>query len=111
MKVVNKTKNKVLHENIKDAKTFEEKTRGLLDSINGDAMMFDTRWGIHTFGMKFPIDCAICDDSNKLQVLKTNIPKRRFFFWNPKYKKVYEFPVGTLAKTGTEVGDEIVVEY
>jgi len=110
MKVVNTTKNSILHENVKNAKTFEEKTRGLLDSINGDAMMFDTRWGIHTFGMKFPIDCAVCDDSNRIRVIKTNIKRGRFFFWNPKYKNVFEFPAGTIKKSQTEIGDQIFCE-
>jgi len=109
-KIINKTKNVVVHENVNVAQTLNEKSRGLLDAINGDAMMFDTRWGIHTFGMKFPIDCAICDEENEVRVVKTNIQKGKFFFWNPKYKKVYELPAGTLTKTNTEIGDVLVVE-
>lgn len=107
MKVFNKTKNKVLHNEIKIAKTNEEKMRGLLDAIETDAMLFDTRWGIHTFGMRFPIDCAVCDDSGYVRSIRKNMEPKKIFFWNPKYKKVFEFPAGTIEQTQTELGDLI----
>ena len=110
MKVKNKRNGNIVHEKVTIADTFEKKTRGLIDAIQGDAMMFDTRWGIHTFGMKFPIDCAICDDSGEIKVIKTKIERNKFFFWNPKYRNVFEFPAGTLEKTQTEVGDILEAE-
>ncbi|MFA4942635.1 MAG: DUF192 domain-containing protein [Patescibacteria group bacterium] len=110
MKIINKTKNIVLHSNTKIAKTKKEKMRGLLDALETDAMLFDTRWGIHTFGMKFPIDCAICDDSGLIQIIKKDIKPSKMFFWNPKYKRVFELPAGTLERTQTEIGDYIHCE-
>lgn len=110
MKVINKTKKTLLHDNIKKANTMEEKMRGLLDAIETDAMLFDTRWGIHTFGMKFSIDCAICDGEGRVQKIRQALNPQKFFFWNPVYKRVYEFPSGTLRKTNTEVGDYIGCE-
>lgn len=105
MKIVNKTKSEILHENAKIAQTRNEKMRGLLDALEADAMLFDTRWGIHTFGMKFPIDCAICDGDWRVRAIRENIIPEKFFFWNPKYKKVIELPAGTIARTKTEIGD------
>ena len=110
MRVINKTKKTILHEDVMVVHNVSEKMQGLLDALETDAMLFDTRWGIHTFGMKFPIDCAICDDLGYIQAIKKDIKPSKVFFWNPKYKRVFEFPAGTLEKTQTEIGDYIHCE-
>ncbi|MDP3974732.1 MAG: DUF192 domain-containing protein [Candidatus Jorgensenbacteria bacterium] len=107
MKAKNLTRNMVLHENVRIARTLGEKSKGLLTSVADSALFFRTRWGIHTFGMKFPIDCLVMNDDMKIVALRTNFEPRRFFFWNPRYRNVLELPAGALARTDTEVGDTV----
>lgn len=107
MKATNVTRGAVLHENVRVAKTFSEKTEGLTTGGARDALFFRTRFGIHTFGMKFPIDCAVTDDGGRVVALRENIVPGHFFFWNPRYKNVLELPAGTISRTSTRMGDAI----
>lgn len=100
MKVFNKTKNCVVAEGVEIARTFREKSDGLLKYETPHAMYFETRWGIHTHGMKFPIDVIVLDGDNMVKKIKKDMKPGRFFFWNPKYKKVLELPVGSNIETG-----------
>ncbi len=109
MMVKNNTRGTLLCENIPVAKTLAEKANGLLGEEKPAWLFFQTRWGIHTFGMKFPIDCLIMDDELKVKVIRENLKSNRFFFWRPGYKNILELPAGTVSGTGTQIGD--VLEF
>lgn len=100
MKVFNKTKNKLVAEHVEIARTFREKSDGLLKYKTPHAMYFETRWGIHTYGMKFPIDVIVLDGDNMVKKIKKDMKPGRFFFWNPLYKKILELPFGTSVEEG-----------
>ncbi|HSD98620.1 MAG TPA: DUF192 domain-containing protein [Patescibacteria group bacterium] len=70
--------------------------KGLLFSKKPKPILFQTRWGIHTFGMKYPIDVVIVDKKNIVQKIKQGLRPNRFFFWNPCFDKVLELPSGTI---------------
>ncbi len=55
-------------------------------------MLFYTRWGIHTFGMKYPIDIIVLDNQQKIIQIKYDLKPNRIFFWNPKYSSIIELP-------------------
>ncbi|MEW6617615.1 MAG: DUF192 domain-containing protein [Patescibacteria group bacterium] len=95
MYVFNKTKNCLISDKVEVAKTFKEKSEGLLKYETSHAMYFETRWGIHTYGMKFPIDVIVLDEDNTAKKIKKDMKPGRFFFWNPKYKRVLELPIGS----------------
>lgn len=103
--ITNLTRRIILAEEVLAAETFSEKAKGLSGAEKPSALFFKTRWGIHTFGMKFPIDCVIFDDNFRVRALAENLRPDRFFFWNPKYKGVLELPTGVISKTGTKIGD------
>ncbi|MGC9603549.1 MAG: DUF192 domain-containing protein [Minisyncoccia bacterium] len=105
MTVKNRTRGVILCEGVLVAKTFNDKANGLSGKDAPAAIFFKTRWGIHTFGVKFPIDCVITDNNFEIKGLEENLKPNRFFFWQPKYKNVLELPAGTISKTGTRVGD------
>ncbi len=109
MKATNITRGVVLHENIHIARTFTEKSEGLLKSGADAALFFKTRWGIHTFGMKFPLDCLVMDDGMKVVALRANLAPGHLFFWSPRHQNVLEFPAGALARADTQVGDAIAL--
>lgn len=110
MKLVNKTKNRIVVEEIGIAITFMQKTVGLLDAKEPASLFLKTRFGIHTGGMHFSIDCAVLDADFKVCVMRHDIQPGKFFFWNPKLNNVVELPAGTLARTETALGDVLALE-
>ncbi len=105
MKVMNVTRNSAISENILVADTLAKKTSGLAGLDKPASLYFKTRWGIHTFGMKFSIDCVVCDDELVVKFIRKAIPANRLVFWSPRYKNVFEFPASAVGASGTEVGD------
>ncbi len=93
----------------KNAATFLEKSKGLLGEKSPFAIFFQTRWGIHTFGMAFPIDVLILNEANSIVALKKHLKTNHIFLWNPRYKKVLELPSGTIQKEKLEKGTKITL--
>jgi uncharacterized protein len=83
---------------VKEAKNLKEKMQGLIGKEKPQALMLKTRFGIHTFGVKFPIDVLILNNNNSVVSMKKNLKPNRIFLWNPGYKKVIELPSGTIEK-------------
>lgn len=70
-------------------------------------MLLKTRYGIHTFGMKYPIDVLILDEQNNIVTIKNNLRPNNIFIWNIQYETVLELPKGTIEKSKTKLGDTI----
>lgn len=81
--------------------------KGLLGKKTPRAVRFNTRWGIHTFGMKFAIDVIILDSKNQIKLIKESIAPNKILMWNPKYSSVIELPTGIVQSFEIEVGDFI----
>ena len=110
MRLLNITKDIVLAEDIRVAKTLTEKAKGLLGSEEPRALYFKTRFGIHTFGMKFPIDCVVLDDAFAVRAMREHMNRNEIFFWNPRFSRVIELPAGELSRMGTAIGDILALE-
>jgi uncharacterized membrane protein (UPF0127 family) len=65
--------------------------------------------GIHTFGMKFPIDVVFLDRAKKVVKVRRNMGPRRIslHLWA---HSVLELPVGIIDATGTVRGDRLEFE-
>jgi len=50
---------------VKIYKSIKCRTIGLIGHDNPEPIMFYTKFGIHTFGLKFPIDVLILDKNNE----------------------------------------------
>ncbi|MEK7464608.1 MAG: DUF192 domain-containing protein [Patescibacteria group bacterium] len=107
MKILNISKNVVVADEVLVAESFEERTRGLMGFNEPVPLFLKTRWGIHTFGMKFAIDCIVCGEDLEVKTVRENLLPRKFFFWSPKYENVFELPAGAILSTGTQVGDKL----
>jgi uncharacterized protein len=83
---------------VKEATSLREKIQGLIGKDKPQALLIKTHFGIHTFGVKFPIDVLILDNENKVMSIRKNMKPNRIFLWNPKYEKVIELPDGTIEK-------------
>ncbi len=109
MRLLNKTKDKLITKNLIFLKTLSEKSKGLLYEKPPKPVYFQTRWGIHTFGMKFKIDCIVANKNMVVKKTKSMKPNQ-VFFWNPRYKNVFEMPSGTTKKYDIQVGDKLKIE-
>ena len=94
---------------VKTATNLKEKIQGLIGKDKPQALMIRTRFGLHTFGLKFPIDVAILNKDNKVVAIKKNLVPNKIFVWNPKYGKVIELPSGTIEKKKIKINDSIGV--
>lgn len=109
MRLFNQTKKITISENLTMLETIRDKTKGLLGKKDAEAIMFQTRFGIHTFFMHFPLDVLILDQAKKVVKIKENLKPNRLFFWPPKYETVIELPAGTIKKTNTELNDTFLL--
>lgn len=98
---------KVVAENIFFAQTWKEKVQGLLGKDKAEPIYFQTRWGIHTFGMKFPIDVLICDSQFQIQKIFMDVQPGKVIYWNPKWDNVFELAGGTIQLQGLLVGEKL----
>jgi hypothetical protein len=93
---------------VRELKSWREKIVGLIGKKKPESVFIRTRFGIHTFFLKFPIDVMILDSKNKVVDSKTIKPNRTFF-WNPIYDKVLELPEGTIEEKKIKNGNEIKI--
>jgi len=84
------------------------KLRGLLGKNKAETIVFQTRFGIHTFFLRLPLDLLILDDNGVAKLCRTVKPNR-ITVWNIRFKTVIELPSGTLHRTRTKIGDIIVL--
>lgn len=91
--------------------SLREKTVGLLGRNEAEPLYFETRWGIHSFGMKFPIDVIILNKQNVVIKLKENLEPNKYFFWNPIYFKVLELPSGDISKNKIKKGEKLFISH
>lgn len=97
---------------VKVLSSFWQKTRGLICKEKAEPVLFKTRFGIHTFGLKFPIDVIILDNKNRVTKIITNLSPNNLFFWNPIYDKVIELPVGEITKLNIKSSDTLeIISY
>lgn len=94
------------------ADTSAKRRTGLLKHTRldpGEGLWIAPTEGIHTFGMKFPIDVVFLNRKKKILKTRPNMARGRIALsW--RAHSVLELPAGTLEETGTEAGDELQFE-
>lgn len=108
MKIINKTGGKIIAETIIVPASLLDQSLGLLKYKTPVAMLLKTRFGIHTLGMRYPIDVLVLDKLNRVVAIKENLKPNRIFVWNIKFDTVIELPEGKIAKTNTKLKDKIL---
>lgn len=110
MKIINKTKNTSLAEEVMVADTPFRRMKGLLGNkefSKGTAVLIKPCNSIHTFFMRFPIDVLFVDKGNRIiKAISTIKPFRltRIYF-NAAF--AIELPSQTIQSTYTQEGDLI----
>ena len=90
-------------------KTWKEKIKGLLFSDKATPVLIQTRWGIHTFGMRYPIDVLVLNKNNQIMKLAKELKPNRIFLWNPFFTTIIELPAGYIEKEKIKQGDVIEI--
>src|SRR5438876_6023343 len=107
--VHNRTRGATLAANVQLADTPRSRRVGLLQHETlalGEGLWIYPTQAIHTFGMRFPIDVVFLDRGLRVKRLYHGLVPYRLtsFVWGAK--SVLELASGSLARTGTMVGDE-----
>jgi len=90
-----------------EVKRLRATTFGLMGKKKAYPIYFRTRFGIHTFFLKFPIDVVILDDQKKVAKLVEHLSPNKILIWNLKYNHVLELPSGTIKKKRLKLDEKI----
>lgn len=108
--VHNRTRGETVASNVRLADTPRSRRIGLLQHETlapGEGLWIYPTQAIHTFGMRFPIDVAFLDRRLKVKRVYHQLAPFRLtrLVWGAQ--SVLELASGSLAGTGTAVGDEL----
>jgi uncharacterized protein len=106
----NVTRSVEVASDVEMAETPWARMKGLLgrtaaDFPAGRGLWISFTQGIHTIGMKFPIDAAYLDSDSRVIRLYHRLVPFRIACILLRAKSVLELPAGTLEQSGTELGD------
>lgn len=109
MEVINQTKGTILSSKAKKALSWTDKIFGLLLKNNPRCLIFDTHFGLHTFGMTAPIDILVINNQGIVVKVGRSVAPNQFYFYNPIYSRVIELPANTITSSKTAINDKIIV--
>lgn len=110
IRVSNLTQGTELGSSITIANTFFTRLVGLLNRpylLMGEGLLLTGTNAVHTWGMRFTIDCLFLD--RQLRIVRA-VPSLKPWRYSPLVRKawqVLELPVGTIERTGTRPGDQL----
>ena len=91
------------------AETVRERTKGLLGREDFDgALLLDNTRSVHTFGMRFPIDVAFCDDDMRIIRILT-LKRHRITRPELRARCAIEPEAGRFAHWELHVGDQLEI--
>lgn len=111
--IVNTTKNTVICKRGTLANTMMLRMVGLLGvkGLEPEAgLLIKPSSGVHTFGMRFPIDIVTLDRNNRVVGTWENIGPWQIRGLSLRTRSVLELPSGRIKECSIEAGDELVVK-
>ncbi len=112
MPVINMTKKTWLATKVRKADSFVTRLVGLLKRTQlgpEEALWLMPSKGIHTIGMKFPIDVMFLDKNCVVLGLVSGMMPYRISGVQMRGFSVLELPSGTIRKSQSEVGDQLEI--
>src|ERR1700730_18695438 len=112
LRVHNRSRDTILADRALIADTSKARKTGLLKHSRleqGEGLWITPCEGVHTVGMKFPIDVLFLDKKRKVVKIRAAMPRWRMAacLWA---HSVLELPSGTAAATKTAAGDQLEFE-
>jgi hypothetical protein len=108
MQIINRTRGTLLGTKVRLADNWLSRLRGFLlrpEPRKGEGILLTPCNGIHTWGMRFPLDVVFLDGGGTVLEVIEDIPPRKTPKRVPRGRYVLEVPAGTIGATGTTVGD------
>ena len=112
MPIINLTKKTWLATKVRKADNFITRLVGLLKRTHlgpEEALWLMPSKGIHTIGMKFPIDVMFLTKDNQVVGLISGLAPYRISAVYLSGYSVVELPNGTIRKSQTEIGDQLEI--
>jgi uncharacterized protein len=112
MPVINLTKKTWLATKVRKADNFITRLVGLLKRTQlgpEEALWLMPSKGIHTIGMKFPIDVVFLDRDNHVLGISSGMVPYRISGVRLRGYSVLELPTGMIRKSHTEIGDKLEI--
>ncbi len=95
---------------IRVAETYFSRLRGLLGRPAlepGEGLLIVPSRGVHMYGMRFPLDVLLIDDQRQVRRLYPNLKPGQSTGMHRGVRYALELPVGTIADSMTQEGDEL----
>jgi uncharacterized membrane protein (UPF0127 family) len=111
-KVTNRTRGTLVGESVEVADTFLTRLWGLLgrSTLNaGGGLWIKPSSGVHTIGMKFPIDVVGLDKNMRVVRLWSDLTPFRMTAVSLRVASVIELSAGRIRECSLEIGDSIEV--
>ena len=111
LRVSNPASGALLADRVVIANTSATRRTGLLkhgELAAGEGLWIVPTEGVHTIGMKFPIDILFLSRNRTVLKACAAVPSWRFALCLRAHS-VLELPAGTIEKTSTAVGDQLVL--
>jgi hypothetical protein len=102
----------ILGDRVRRTRGGREVAKGLLGREGlapGEGLWIVGTMGVHTFGMRFPIDVAYLDGDLRIVHVIEGMRPGRIGRLSLRTDTVLELPAGTLAATGTRKGDQLAI--
>ncbi|MGE5820484.1 MAG: DUF192 domain-containing protein [Deltaproteobacteria bacterium] len=112
MPVINLTKKTWLATKVRKADNFITRLVGLLKRNHlgpEEALWLTPSKGIHTIGMRFPIDVVFLDKENNVLGITSGMAPYRISGVRLRGYSVLELPTGMIRKSHTEIGDQLEI--
>ncbi len=111
----NRTRRVLVAADVEVARTVWKRVRGLMgraarDFPEGKGFWIVPSEGIHTLGMRFPIDVCYLDRNGQIVRAYHRLRPFRFAAVLWRAHSVLELPAGVLLRTSTEVGDTLEIK-
>lgn len=113
MRVRNQTRGTVVGDRVRIASSLRDRTVGLLgtDALpEGGGLWIQRSPSIHMFFMRYAIDAVFVSEAGRVTKIASNLKPWRVIWWAPGARDCLELPVGAVAASGTQVGDELLLE-
>lgn len=110
--LINKTTNETLIPQLEIARSFRARGKGLLGRkfMPSDAALWIHQCNsIHTFFMRFSIDCIFVDKNLKVRAIYENVRPWRLIFPVWRAHSVFELSAGSLKNMKVKVEDQLYV--
>ena len=110
VRVHNLTRGTVLGERVRIASSSRDRTVGLLgtDALRaGDGLWIERSPSIHMFFMRYAIDAVFVSREGRVTKVAAGLRPWRVVWWARGARDCLELPVGAVAESGTQVGDEL----